>query len=70
MKQTLHLVQLLELCAKIVYKESLNRITPEYLALFNKDGVMKNIISYGMTGEIYDEWGQEKYADIFDFLLN
>lgn len=70
MKQTLHPVQFIELCARIVYKESLNRRTPEYLVLFNKDGVMENTISYRTAGEIYDEWDQEKYADVFDCLLN
>ena len=64
----LHPAQFLEICAMFSYKASLLRKRPFYLTVFD-DKTPKDILSFDISGEAFDDWNQEEYARLFDSLL-
>ena len=65
----IHPVQFLEICSMFVYKASRLIKSPFYFTCFDDDGNPSDIISFEMSGDVFDDWDQEEYAILFDALL-
>ncbi len=69
LEQHVHPAQFLEICAMVVYKASLLYKRPFYITNYDEHGNPDDIISFGMSGELFDGWNQEEYGNLFSALL-
>ena len=65
--KTLHPIQFAEISARLYYKASLFYREPWYTTVFNENQNPGIIISHGISGEAFDDWNQEKYAQILTY---
>lgn len=67
--QHLHPAQFLEVCAMIVYKASLIHKQPFYITHYCVESGQQDIVSFGMSGDLFEPWNQEEFGRLFSKIL-